>query len=388
MRTRYTLALILAGTILGLAGTDLVLPAIPSLPQYLSGNLAQAQFVLASFTLGSAAGLLFFGAIGARYSLAYVLICAFCAYSFTSLLALFATSINELVSYRLLQGFASAAPAVFAPAIIRAVFNEHDAIKALGIMGGIESMVPALAPVLGAWLLLYFDWRASFVLIALLAALLALLWFRSRDLVPTLLLETSGQGYLPLLRKPDFLRFTLSQAFSLGGLLVFVFGAPTVFVETLGGQLKDFVVMQLLGISFYVLCAYRSAHLASTYGHEFIIGVGSSISAIGFFAIFAYSLFGGASITVVTALFIIANAGFGLRGPAGFYQAIVASKGDDTRGAALIILFILLFASMGTIAVAPWIEIGLTPLSGVAAVISIASVVCLSLWRGSQNSQS
>ena len=64
---QYLFALIIAGTILGLAGTDLVLPAVPTLPEYIKGTLSQAQLVLAAFTGGTAIGLLVFGELGARY---------------------------------------------------------------------------------------------------------------------------------------------------------------------------------------------------------------------------------------------------------------------------------------------------------------------------------
>ena len=48
--------LIAAGTTLGLAGTDLILPAVPSLPKALGGEIAIAQFVIAAFVAGTAIG--------------------------------------------------------------------------------------------------------------------------------------------------------------------------------------------------------------------------------------------------------------------------------------------------------------------------------------------
>jgi len=59
--------LIVGGTVIAIAGTDLVLPAVPQLPKALGGDLAGSQLVLASFTAGAAAGLLLFGELGARF---------------------------------------------------------------------------------------------------------------------------------------------------------------------------------------------------------------------------------------------------------------------------------------------------------------------------------
>ena len=60
-------ALIASGTVLGIAGTDLVLPAVPSLPAALGGTAEQAQLVLAAYVLGTLTGLLTYGELGARY---------------------------------------------------------------------------------------------------------------------------------------------------------------------------------------------------------------------------------------------------------------------------------------------------------------------------------
>ena len=67
-RPRLVLALVVAGTVLGLMGTDLVLPAVPSLPEALGGDATQAQFVLAAYAAGTCFGLLAYGALGDRAS--------------------------------------------------------------------------------------------------------------------------------------------------------------------------------------------------------------------------------------------------------------------------------------------------------------------------------
>jgi len=63
------------------------------------------------------------------------------------------------------------------------------------------------------------------------------------------------------------------------------------------------------------------------------------------------------------------NVGLALRGPAGFHRAIVAAKGDDARGAAIVIVAILLITSLGTAAVAPFIAHGLPALAAGAALV-------------------
>ncbi len=78
-------------------------------------------------------------------------------------------------------------------------------------------------------------------------------------------------------------------------------------------------------------------------------------------------------------LFIPMNVGLGLRGPPGFFQAIVAAKGDDARGSALVVLAIMGTSALGTALVAPFIDRGLPALGAVTAFITVAGLLILRL---------
>jgi len=80
---------------------------------------------------------------------------------------------------------------------------------------------------------------------------------------------------------------------------------------------------------------------------------------------------------VITALFIPVNSGLGLRGPPGFFRAILASLGDDARGSGLVILFLLATSAIGTALVSPWIDKGTIPLAGMALAFHLAAGACL-----------
>jgi DHA1 family bicyclomycin/chloramphenicol resistance-like MFS transporter len=385
-QAKLTFALLVCGTVLGLAGIDLVLPAIPSLPNSISGSLEGAQFVLATFAAGTAIGLLVFGELGARFDQRGLLIGALMLYAAMSYLAGKADSISELVLIRCFQGFASSAPAVFAPGMIRSMFNKRGAIKAIGLMGSIESLTPALAPVVGAWLLTFTDWRASFFITATLALFLTImmLFFGGPLLSNRSTRKTELRlkaGYLCLFVNREFMRQGLSNACTLGGLLIFVFGAPTVIVNSMGGDLSTFVIMQLIGISLFIVSANLSHRFVARFGSDRMINVGSFLTAIGGVAIALFSTFGDGDPRWLWLFFAPVNLGLGLRGPPSFYSAVVAAGDNDSRGAALLILFVLTIAAGGTAVVAPFISQGLVPLSTVAAAFMLFSVVILQTVR-------
>ena len=378
---QYLFALIIAGTILGLAGTDLVLPAVPTLPEYIKGTLSQAQLVLAAFTGGTAIGLLVFGELGARYDKKSLLLGTLAAYSITSFLCSFSGTILELVGYRVVQGFFAAAPAVFAPGIIRLLFDDRSALRALGLMGSIESVVPALAPVAGTLLLHYTDWRASFFITAGLTFLLSIIWLFTPALPTGSAVQqdkVSRSSYLALLRSGPFLRYALSQAFTLGGLLIFVFGAPTVITIGMNGSLGDFVIMQVIGITLFIIASNTVHSLVERFGPEWTIWFGSGLAATGSVAILIYALVTpNREPAMLWILFAFVNLGLGVRGPPGFYQAIIASGDNDARGAALVILLVFATTSIGTALLAPFITLGLLPLAATAAAVSVSALVVL-----------
>jgi len=373
--------LIVCGTVLGIAATDLVLPAIPSLPTTLYGTPAQAQFVLAAYVAGTGIGLLAFGELGARISPRRLLPASLLLFAITSFAAVLAQSINTLIAIRFVQGAAGAAAAVFAPGIIRALYPGTQAVGALGRLGSIEALVPALAPIAGAWLLHVFDWKASFVVVGSLALLLATVLIAMRGSMPTIVRPVAQGSYLALLTNAAFLRLALSQACTLGGLLVVVFSAPAVIVGSMNGALRDFVIMQVTGVAFFIVAANMSNRLVTRFGATRTILGGSILSALGGCGILVYALVSGAHPLALALLFIPMNLGLGFRGPPGFLHAVLASNGDDSRGAALVILAILLVTALGTAITAPLITLGLVPVATMAAAISCGSVLLLMFGR-------
>jgi MFS family permease len=384
-KKRLVLGLVVASTVLGLMGTDLVLPAVPFLPEALGGDPAQAQLVLAAYVAGTCFGLLAYGALGDRFATSRLFVASLLATAAVSAACAATDGIGPLIALRALQGAVAAGPAVFAPGIVRALFDEARAVRALGLLGSIEALAPALAPILGAWLLTLGGWRLPFAVITAAALALAAA-IGTAGALPQVGRRPRG-GYAHLLRDPAFLRYALSQAFVLGGLLTFVFGMPAVFVHALGGSLADFITMQVCGIASFMLAANVAGGLAGRLGAERVIAAGTGLAALGAAAMLAYGALGGTAPMAIAALFVPVNAGLGLRGPPGFYRAVLAARGDDARGSALVVLAILAVTAGGTAAAAPLIEHGLLPLAAIALGFHLAALLCLAALPRLRESQ-
>ncbi len=385
----FLCVLLVAGSLLQLAATDLILPAIPSLPDVLGGDAASSQFVLASYVGGTALGLLFFGAAGVRFGRRRLLVLSAFVFAAVSWRASGAETIDALIGWRFVQGLVAAAPAVYAPGIIRALFSESGATKAIGALGSVESLAPAIGPIVGVWLLSLGGWTLSFHVTAIAAFVLGvLLLIFYRLLPPTEPPAEHGGSYWRLLRSPVYLRYAISQACVLGGLLVFVFGAPVVIVRTMGGALDDFIIMQVVGVTCFVIASNVTGFFVDRFGAERMIAFGTGMAALAALGLLAYALSGGGDPVMLAILFAPMNAGLGFRGPPGFLRALIASAGDNDRGASLMILAILGVAAGGTALLAPFVLSGLATLCAAVVLIQFIAVALLVAIKPLQMSQS
>ncbi len=375
-------SLVAVSTVLGIAGTDLVLPAVPSLPAAFGSSIERAQMVLAAYALGTMVGLIAFGELGARHDPRRLLVWSLGLFTLASLAATFAPSLDWLIALRLAQGAFGAAPAVFAPGFIKGIFSDDRAAAAIGRLGSIEALAPALAPVAGAFLLSLGGWKVSFFVLGGLGILLTLTLAAIARRLPARgeALERH-KTYWTILGSRLFLRYALSQAFALGGLLVFVFGAPAVITGSLGRGVEGFVLMQAIGVASFIIGANLSSRLAERFGTERVIVTGTALLAAAFLALWIYAALGGIELAVVIAIWIFVNLGFGIRGPVGFHQAILAAEGDHSRGAALVVAGILATAAAGTALVAPLLTLGLWPLALAGTIITGLATLILIVSR-------
>ncbi|WP_179119667.1 MFS transporter [Ensifer adhaerens] len=286
-RRAITFSLLILCATLSLAGTDLVLPAVPQLPEIFGTDRATAQLVLAAYVGGGGLGLLLYGRLADHFSRKMLLVSSLAAFAAASVACAFSPNIAVLVALRFVQGVASAAAPVFGPGLIRQLFSDRAAVRAIGFLGSVESLVPALAPIFGVLLLSHFGWQSSFELLGVLTSLAAVL-----ILVLGLPQEEKSSdmrgSYGQLLTDRVFMRYALSQAMTLGGLLTFVFGAPTVIVASMGGSLNDFIIMQVINISGFIVAANLTARIAERFGAENIILLGTVMAAVSALALLAY----------------------------------------------------------------------------------------------------
>lgn len=266
--------------------TDLYLPSLPSLPDYFGTDAKSVQLTMSLNLAGFALAQLIHGPLSDRFGRRPVLLAGMIGFLLASLACAGAQSIGQLVTARALQGAAASAEAVLILAVIRDLYDDTKAAKMLGVYGMSISVAPAIGPLLGGYIFVWFGWRANFLLLSLLIALITLLIWRylsetatpdRNALRPARLLF----GYMGLMRKPDYMIYVVVLALSLGGLFAFIAAAPFVLIDRLGVKPQNYGYYQAIVVGAYFVGNLIANRVVERIPSEWLLRSSLALMALG-----------------------------------------------------------------------------------------------------------
>ena len=157
---------------MGALSIDMSLPSIPDMVIDLSSNLSAGQLIIGVFLAGFALGQLPAGLLSDRIGRIPILLSGTLIFIFAGIITSLATSIEVMLLGRFLQGLGASAGVVVSRAIVRDIASGKKAASILSIMVMVFTATPMLAPVIGAYLVSQFSWRAPFIAITIFGAII------------------------------------------------------------------------------------------------------------------------------------------------------------------------------------------------------------------------
>ncbi|HEU4375666.1 MAG TPA: MFS transporter, partial [Telluria sp.] len=177
-------ALLASLAMLGPFSIDAYLPAFPNIQADLHASAIEVQQTLSAYMLAFAGMVLWHGALSDAFGRRNVILTALVVFALATFGCAAAHSVHYLWIFRILQGVSAGAGVVVGRAIIRDLHGGAPAARLLSMVTMIFSIAPAIAPVLGGWIVKLSDWRTIFL--SLLVYTLALAWYCYKRLPETL----------------------------------------------------------------------------------------------------------------------------------------------------------------------------------------------------------
>lgn len=220
---------------------DMMLAALPEIAReftLLADN--DRQLMITIYMLGFAFGQLFFGPVSDRFGRRPILFLGLGLYLIATLVVIFAPDYSWVLTGRCLQGLAAASPRILALAIVRDCSVGRGMSRIISFIMVVFIAVPIFAPLFGAVLMQWWNWRLIFWFMTL-SAMTSVCWVAWR--LPETLSEENRASLKPqylwhtfkqLLKNRQVVGYSVALGFVFGCMLTYVGSAQQVFGELYG----------------------------------------------------------------------------------------------------------------------------------------------------------
>ncbi|MCY4779236.1 purine nucleoside transporter PunC [Sphingobacterium sp. UT-1RO-CII-1] len=258
----------LAGlSIIGFLATDMYLPAFDTMRVDLDTSKSNISASLSLFLGGYAIAQLMWGPISDKLGRPKAILMGLAIFVIASLGIYFTKHVHALLILRLVQAIGVCAAAVSWQALVIERYPSAEVNKVLASIMPLVALSPALAPLVGVFLLDYFSWRSIFIVLALLALLLIAYTFTlskatavERAMPGDAAKEGQHKSYFDLLRSKRYLGNVLIYAVCSGAFFAWLTGSPF-FLKDLGYNESQ------IGFSFV---PQTIAFMAGGYGYRLL----------------------------------------------------------------------------------------------------------------------
>jgi EmrB/QacA subfamily drug resistance transporter len=175
---RWILAATIFGSSMAFIDGTVVNVALPALQADLHANVVDVQWVVESYGLFLAALILVGGSLGDRFGRRLMFLIGVGLFAAASVACGLASTIQQLVIARSVQGIGAAFLVPGSLSLISASFDEKTRGQAIGTWSGFTAITTAIGPVLGGWLIEHASWRWVFFINVPLAAVVILISLR------------------------------------------------------------------------------------------------------------------------------------------------------------------------------------------------------------------
>lgn len=234
------LALLLGGlAMFGPFSIDTIFPAFPAIGRELGANAVAMQQTISVYLVAYALTSLLHGPLSDAIGRRRVILAGLVVFAIASAGCALATDLPTLLAFRAVQGLSSGVGLIVGRAVIRDVLHGPDAQRLMSQVSMIFGIAPAIAPIVGGWILGWSRWPMIFWF--LLAFAVVLIVATSTMLPEThppaarlkLAPRSLVRDYAAIFANPRFQRLAAASAFNFGALFLYIASAPAFVLDLL-----------------------------------------------------------------------------------------------------------------------------------------------------------
>lgn len=248
-------------SIIGFLATDMYLPAFDKMRLDLDTSKNNISATLSLFLAGFAIAQLLWGPISDKIGKSKTVLIGLSIFTIASSCIYFTKSVHIILTLRLVQAIGVCAAAVSWQALVIERYPKEETNKIFASIMPLVALSPALAPLIGAFLLSYFGWRSIFIALALIALLLILYTLTIKEDKDHCAKEsrlTTDKTYISFLKSNKYLGNVLIYALCSAAFFAWLTGSPF-FLKELGYNESQ------IGFSFF---PQTIAFLIGGYGYR------------------------------------------------------------------------------------------------------------------------
>ena len=222
----------LAGlSVLGFLATDMYLPAFAAIQADLQTPASAVSASLSLFLAGFAAAQLLWGPLSDRYGRKPVLFIGLTIFALGSLGMLWVENAATLLILRFVQAVGVCAAAVIWQALGTDYYPSQKVNRIFATIMPLVGLSPALAPLLGSWLLVHFSWQAIFATLFAITVVLILPIFWLKPTTKARNNSQDGLTFTDLLRSKTYRGNVLIYAACSASFFAWLTGSPFILSE-------------------------------------------------------------------------------------------------------------------------------------------------------------
>ncbi len=304
---------------------DISVPSFPDMVHYFNVSEGTIQLTIAYNFLGFCIGGLFFGPLSECYGRRRIMIIGNTLLLIGAVGCVFAPSIFWLLISRFVQGIGvSTSVVVFA--IVADSYKGDEAVKFIGIMNSVLTVVMAIAPVLGSFINEIVGWRGNYATVAILCLISWVLLLlalpetkKNRDIFS---LKKTMKDYRKLLSNLRFVTLSLMSSLFSAAYMSFITCGPFLYMKTFGLSSTIYALHQGAIVGCFSLISLFAGKILQKLGAIKCVISGTSVGAIGSLLLVIFSIIVPHSFYLVTLSMIIFSIGCAIFQPVIFNASI------------------------------------------------------------------